>query len=709
MRRRATPVCWSKPNLAPSNETTKNSRIRSLHLAPSPSSAITIVNNLISIQIFQQELPRAISIRSIATQDKQIDEDNRIGSTPTEPDLLHTLLEPNLLNAKATAKVQKSDATEQVPMRISISPATSNEAKSQERRNIFDRKYQTNSTGNPIQLPGNTPHRSLFKQYWERSSKEDVQPLCEKGRLPHHIPLSSQPRTDIDIRNFSPPSTLSVSLRDYHARVEDFPNGEIPSKHLLPTLPAPLRRWSSCATNSHGKGMYPLHSPKPILRKQRRWKSTSDIKDNDDLDGYPTPVGQTHNFELTSSSRGSTLESSLSRHIRQFDDEKVSELFESSEKSKDEMGKRAHFDPRIVITEFVDQTPRIWYSDEELTCFKSETIMLAQQYMLLFPELSAEFNKPSINPITGGMRKRALYSLPILNALPDSFDVTKEHCRLDALTKQEIKKILVVDPNKAILNLFCKSLQQMFPHAKVFPAQTGEDALKLFAADMAKRGHTNDEEIRMFDIIVAEERLSRARPNSTSTGMSTNPREDIRGKGNRQTNSFSKLIAMSSWPNPMNMKIHLDKQSSFSNLYMKNNNKQIGGRSMSGSDLIRRIRQLEKQAHGDEGDMLVATALQLDQKVLVPILKTQFKKNRFQALLIGVCVCVDRDGDSLRKSGADMVWGKPPPVMGMALRNRILGALMTKRGKSDMSEPLPRRQERQNVQKCAVQTSKNVT
>ena len=679
-----------------------------MHLAPSTSSAITTASNVISKQILQQDPPRAINIRSISAQEKQAGEDNRIGSTATAPDFLHPLLEPNLFNTKATENDQKSDAMEVAPMRISNTTAKSNEAKIPERRNVFVRKYQTKSTGDQSQSAGKTPQRSLFKQYWEKSNKEDVQPLCENSSLPHHIPLSSQHRTDVDIRNFSPPPTLSVSLREYHALVEDFPNGEIPSKHLLPTLPAPLRRWSSYTVNSHGKGMYPLHSPKPILRKQRRWKSTSDIMNDDDSDGIPTPVGEIHNFELTSSVRGTTLESSLSKHILQMDDEKISELFDLGRKTKDEMGKRTHFDPRIVITEFDDQIPRIWYSDEELTCFKSETIMLAQQYMLLFPELSAEFNKPSVNPITGGMRKRALYSLPILNALPDSFDVSKEHCRLDALVKQQVQKILVVDPNKAILNLFCKSLQQMFPHAKVLPVQTGEDALKLFAADMAKRGHTNDDELRMFDIIIAEERLSRARPNATSVGMSPNPRDDLRGKGNRQSNSFSKLYARSTWSNPMNMKILLDKQLSFSNLYIKNN-KRTEGRSMSGSDLIRRIRQLEKQAHGGEGDMKVACALQIDQKVVIPTLKTQCKTSRFQALLIGVCVCVDRDGDNLRKSGADMVWGKPPPAMGMALRNRILGALMTKRGNSDMSEPLPKRQDGPNFQNCAVQTAKNVT
>ena len=54
--------------------------------------------------------------------------------------------------------------------------------------------------------------------------------------------------------------------------------------------------------------------------------------------------------------------------------------------------------------------------------------------------------------------------------------------------------------------------------------------------------------------------------------------------------------------------------------------------------------------------------------------------NLVRALLVGVSVDVDRDGEKLRNSGADMVWGKPPPSMGTLLRNRIVCELMKRRG-----------------------------
>jgi hypothetical protein len=51
------------------------------------------------------------------------------------------------------------------------------------------------------------------------------------------------------------------------------------------------------------------------------------------------------------------------------------------------------------------------------------------------------------------------------------------------------------------------------------------------------------------------------------------------------------------------------------------------------------------------------------------------------ALLIGVSARFTEDQDVLRKSGADILWGKPPPKMDKEQRNHLLKVLMKKRGR----------------------------
>jgi len=50
------------------------------------------------------------------------------------------------------------------------------------------------------------------------------------------------------------------------------------------------------------------------------------------------------------------------------------------------------------------------------------------------------------------------------------------------------------------------------------------------------------------------------------------------------------------------------------------------------------------------------------------------------SLLIGVSGWLGEDCEKLQRGGADMLWGKPPPVMDNRLRNELLMALLAKRG-----------------------------
>jgi CheY-like chemotaxis protein len=643
-------------------ETRKNMAPNTIHTCSSISPAST--GSTIAMHSLRQDIAtaRTMALTARPTDQKAIASVTRIGGSATEPDLLHATTESKVL---FSPKEGGSDRRGNAP-NCQINAKTQNNAEKQSHC---------------------TPRRrSLFKQYWGKG--DDSQGAKHSPR--EHVLASS--RADVDIRQFSPPAEQCKSLREYHSLVDDFPNGEVPSKHLLPPIPAPLRRWTSDIVNSHGLGMYPLVSPKSILRKLSRWRSPGNLLNDGNKDPGSKLVEQTeHNFELTQSVRGS-MDGSLTQHGVHMGEEEDDEIEKSLQKAKEEKGKHTHFDPRIVITEFHDQAPRWWYSEEELACLRNETIILAQQYMLMHPELAAEFTKPTINPITGRIKKRALYSLPVLNSIPGDFDLTKENERVDATVKHAVQTILVVDPNEAILNLFCKSLQQMFPHAKLSAVQTGEDALRLYTTEMAKRGHSIDDDFRVFDIIIAEERLSQPRHKAAGIGMSPH---DFERKGHRQSNSFSKLQALCT-VNPMRPSIRIEKQSSVSNLYMKGNNgtSPSEGRGMSGSELIRKIRQLEDQAYGGEGGSATPVPLHAGQDAAPPSHK-RLKGSEHRALLIGVSVNVERDGGNLRNSGADVVWGKPPPAMGIPLRNRIVSALMTKRQGSDFGMRMQNEQKRE--------------
>lgn len=50
-----------------------------------------------------------------------------------------------------------------------------------------------------------------------------------------------------------------------------------------------------------------------------------------------------------------------------------------------------------------------------------------------------------------------------------------------------------------------------------------------------------------------------------------------------------------------------------------------------------------------------------------------------QPLLIGTSISLKADGSRLASSGADFIWGKPPPPMNKALRNELLNSLLNKR------------------------------
>jgi CheY-like chemotaxis protein len=516
--------------------------------------------------------------------------------------------------------------------------------------------------------PEKQPRRRIFTGYWDR----------KEGRLPApgspmKQPQQHQPPTQdslstrmahpiVDICQYSP-SPDYQSLRKHHALLESIlqQSGKIPSTRSLPPLPEPLRRLRSESISSKSCGMYPLVSPVSILRKSKYVRRPLyEEEKSEDLDGQETSATRFARPIRNSDMKQSLLsvEGNLSQFARPASESNVHDIYlqlcqKAHQAKRSGNSKSVHFDPRIVITEFDDHVKREWYREHELLSFKSETIMLAHQYVLLNPQVAADFSKDSFDPITGKAKKNALYSLPVLNSLPEDFDPETFNKQLDAMLDQGVKRILVVDPNQAILQLFRKSILRIFPNAAIETVETAEDALRKYTMAIGNR-RTAKKENRSFDIMIVEENLYN-RNSKKKRGATINARAIFQKEG--QTASLSRLHSLSdSEKTPPNTS---HKQASFSALENVTCSPVTSERrGMSGSQLIKRIRQLEDQAYGGS--------------------ETSDEQN-FRGVIIGVSANLERDAKTLEASGADRIWSKPPPPMGIALRNQLLSALISKR------------------------------
>ena len=86
------------------------------------------------------------------------------------------------------------------------------------------------------------------------------------------------------------------------------------------------------------------------------------------------------------------------------------------------------------------------------------------------------------------------------------------------------------------------------------------------------------------------------------------------------------------------------------------------------------------QAAGDNGTQLCdVSGSKLIQYILTD--KGSETPHRRLPLIIGVSAHLEAgDGDKLKRSGADLLWPKPPPEMNSQLRSQLLDTLLKKRG-----------------------------
>jgi hypothetical protein len=300
--------------------------------------------------------------------------------------------------------------------------------------------------------------------------------------------------------------------------------------------------------------------------------------------------------------------------------------------------------------------------------------------MMMHPEVAKQFTHETKDPVTGKMRKKALYSLLGLHGI-DAFGTSAE---IEKMVRNTIRTVLIVDPNKSILELFRRSIQLMFPEARIFGVQSGEEALRLYIAEMSRRQRGGHD--RGFDVVIIEEKLSRHRANGASSRLQPFVHVRMRSDSLAHPTSSAQLRKLAL------QKKELAKQDSLSNLEsLPDSPGGTEGRTLSGSQLIRRICQLEDQFYdkpqnphenGDELD-------QVDVNLFLP--------RQRRPLLIGVSVSVEKDEKTLTESGADLVWGKPPPRMDNALRNHLISLLIIKRRKASFCVQMPGDKDTNNI------------
>lgn len=403
---------------------------------------------------------------------------------------------------------------------------------------------------------------------------------------------SSPCSNEIDSARLSP---VHVIQGLYFRDIRDLPKPcceELSSS--LPAVPSPLQRFYS----QNGKttslcGAYPLVEPNPILRRSCSAPVTEDISETE------SPLLEVED--------GKSL-----------DDTDTDSTKEMSHSSSCLVGRSIHFDPRITVTEYPDDYQRKWLTAEELERFQNDAMLLARDYLVRHPHLVNKYSKPYFDPITRKMRKRALFSLPVMGCSLEE----EKHDTVSAVIKKPVvesspSKVMVVDRNLVILELFRKSILSLYPDATVTTVQTAEEALILFEKCLASP------EDKGYDLVISEQSLdcshyyALGKSRSISAGLSSSG-------------------------------------------------------SLTGTDATTKAKPINPRQVQSASPCM--TGAQLFAKITIDC----GTPNEVTPVLVGVSNNPSKDATLLQSSGADLIWGKPPPTMDDALRLSINSVLAEK-------------------------------
>eukprot|EP00970_Alexandrium_tamarense_P005067 scaffold825_cov196-Alexandrium_tamarense.AAC.12 len=324
--------------------------------------------------------------------------------------------------------------------------------------------------------------------------------------------------------------------------------------------------------------------------------------------------------------------------------------------------KKISFDPHIWVyeykaTEFERRGGDKWFTEDELTQFKEEAIQrIRHRSMKMIPTGTGRVvevpgrngsdRKQTSSPVpvppslrnngNGKSSSSVVFTHPALSC-EDEFDpdtscssrTTREEAIQDALSR-EMRNVLLVDPHEIFLSLFTKSLKYMIPHVSVATARSGEEAMARIQAAQKAFPRSDGGAVHGFDIIIVEERLLPC----FAQRLSNDTCESDPG-----TASGTDLIPTQS----------------------------------AGDDSIQRQRKLTS------GSALISSLVKEEREIRQR--EASNTSIRF-SLLIGVSARLAEDRPNIERSGADFVWGKPPPEMNSSLKTEMLKILMCKRNKA---------------------------
>lgn len=617
---------------------------------------------------------------------------------------------------------------------------------------------RSNSCGNPGNAEphhGSDPavmRRCIFTtRVWNQGHHQ-------KGRqLESSFPLP-RPPTAITYRQIEklvrPPANRCLNKSHFRAMEEQQPEMDALAA-LPPHLPSPMQRfYSDSLRTTRLGGVYPLISPTSILRKSSHgllpatsatpspphpkqleieWSgssshssttsiveghidvnvSTFHISEKISLAEVPQEFQQRDQQDLDRMETSSTSHSS-GQSIDEVDSQQEkqeapgestftsSPLGNGAGNSTQPMSKsstlcptkRVRFDPRVTVTEFQDSFPRLWYSAFELERFQKESSHLVQKYFIAHPSKIMEYSEPRLDVVTGRYRRRAPFSIPILNAntleeeeelLKDcaSFRNSKRTCgATDFMAQTQVRHILIAARNHIVSDLLSRSLKTIFPHATFTTVTTGEEALRVFCdrscrCDGEWRG-------RGYDLVVADGPLNRSlsrspvalsmdrihlnrSSSSTVTGHQTDSRTSL---------SLSNLSSMTK-PTSSSSSSSLPPPSCGAELFrcireITNNRREIEAAAAATSAPCpsgRTSRRSDKNKRPkDSSSSMEAVPTAPFSGSNVP-------------LLIGLTTSNPKEGEgrAMTENGAGIVWTLPPPRMDERLRDEIVARLLQKR------------------------------
>jgi len=345
---------------------------------------------------------------------------------------------------------------------------------------------------------------------------------------------------------------------------------------------------------------------------------------------------------LTSTNTKKTPDRSIVKRCQRFNTQQEGTAH-NKKKTDRRLGVRSvSFNPRVGVYRYLSILPPkisalknsnlnestnksdTWYTAQELALFRLEASFIVRQNKTKFG--CSEYNRKS------------LFAYPALKAIDGDRVFIERSCELKVLMMTHIRSVLIVEPHQIFLDIYVRSIKKMLPHVSISTAKDSVDAIKQVdkMSNLEKKDtietkkRMNNFDMNNFDIIIVEERLRKQRM----------------GCENKENISPNKPI--------------------------------------SGSDIIQRIISLDHFHRNKLSNENQISSSQYSPKSTILYNNDYVCTSNRIPLLIGTSSFLGEDCQKLTLSGADVLWGKPPPKMDEVLRNELLTALLRKRGLSDV-------------------------